>query len=50
LGAKFEKQVILAVKEDKSLIGGVKVAIKGTIIDGSVKRQLHTLQENILKE
>ncbi|MHB8111615.1 MAG: ATP synthase F1 subunit delta [Syntrophorhabdaceae bacterium] len=50
LGTKFEKEVILSVKEDKSLIGGVKVAIKGTIIDGSVKRQLHTLQENILKE
>lgn len=50
LGAKLNKQVSLAVKEDKSLIGGVKVAIKGTIIDGSVKRQLHTLQENILKE
>lgn len=50
LGAKLDKQVTLAVKEDKGLIGGVKVAIKGTIIDGSVKRQLHTLQENILKE
>jgi F-type H+-transporting ATPase subunit delta len=50
LGEKLEKQVTLVVKEDKSLIGGVKVAIKGTIIDGSVKRQLHTLQENILKE
>jgi len=36
--------------EDKSLMGGVKVAVKGTIIDGSVKRQLETLQENILKE
>ena len=50
LGDKLNKQVTLAVQEDKSLIGGVKVAIKGTIIDGSVKRQLHTLQENILKE
>lgn len=50
LGAKLDKQVTLAVKEDKGLIGGVKVAIKGTVIDGSVKRQLHTLQENILKE
>ncbi len=50
LGSMLEKQVILSVKEDKSLIGGVKVSIKGTIIDGSVKRQLHTLQENILKE
>jgi len=50
LGAKLGKEVLLTVREDKSLIGGVRVAIKGTIIDGSVKRQLHTLQENILKE
>jgi F0F1-type ATP synthase delta subunit len=50
LGAKLGKEDLLTVREDKSLIGGVRVAIKGTIIDGSVKRQLHTLQENILKE
>ncbi|HOD75941.1 MAG: ATP synthase F1 subunit delta [Syntrophorhabdaceae bacterium] len=50
LGTRLSKKVTLAVQEDKNLIGGVKVAIKGTIIDGSVKRQLHTLQENILKE
>jgi F-type H+-transporting ATPase subunit delta len=51
LKAKFrKKEVILSTIEDKSLIGGVKVAVKGTIIDGSVKRQLETLKENILKE
>jgi len=50
LGTRLGKEVLLTVREDKSLIGGVKVAIKGTIIDGSVRRQLHTLQENILKE
>ena len=45
-----KKEVLLSTIEDKSLIGGVKVAVKGTIIDGSVKRQLETLKENILKE
>ncbi len=50
LGTKLNKKVSLTALEDKSLIGGVKVMIKGTIIDGSVKRQLQTLQENILKE
>lgn len=45
-----KKEVVLATVEDKSLIGGVKVDVKGTIIDGSVKRQLETLKENILKE
>jgi F-type H+-transporting ATPase subunit delta len=51
LKEKFhKKEVVLSAVEDKSLIGGVKVAVKGTIIDGSVKRQLETLKENILKE
>ncbi|MDD5244027.1 MAG: ATP synthase F1 subunit delta [Syntrophorhabdaceae bacterium] len=47
---KFNKEVTLETLEDKSLIGGVKVVIKGTIIDGSVKKQIETLKENILEE
>lgn len=47
---KFNKEVVLETVEDRSLIGGVKVVIKGTIIDGSVKKQIETLKENILKE
>jgi len=47
---KFKKEVVLETVEDRSLIGGVKVVIKGTIIDGSVKKQIETLKENILKE
>jgi F-type H+-transporting ATPase subunit delta len=47
---KFNKEVVLETLEDKSLIGGVKVVIKGTIIDGSVKKQIETLKENILEE
>jgi F-type H+-transporting ATPase subunit delta len=50
LKKKLRKDVVLQVVEDKSLIGGVKVVVKGTIIDGSVKRQLEVLKENILKE
>jgi len=50
LSAKLKKDVHLTAHEDKGLIGGVKVIIKGTIIDGSVKQQLATLKENILKE
>jgi len=50
LKEKLKKDVILDAIEDKSLIGGVKVSLKGTIIDGSVKRQLETLKENIMKE
>jgi F-type H+-transporting ATPase subunit delta len=50
LKSKLQKDVVLQVIEDKTLIGGVKVIVKGTIIDGSVKQQLETLKENILKE
>ncbi|HVN96143.1 MAG TPA: ATP synthase F1 subunit delta [Syntrophorhabdaceae bacterium] len=50
LSARLRQEVILTCLEDKSLIGGVKVMIRGTIIDGSVKQQLATLKENILKE
>ncbi|HEX2965487.1 MAG TPA: ATP synthase F1 subunit delta [Syntrophorhabdaceae bacterium] len=50
LGAKMKKEVLLTSYEDKTLIGGIKVMIKGTIIDGSVKQQLASLKENILKE
>jgi len=50
LSAKLHKEVMLATHEDKGLIGGVKVVIKGTIIDGSMRKQLQTLKENILKE
>ena len=50
LKEKLHKEVVLSLVEDKSLMGGVKVVIKGTIIDGSAKRQLELLKENILKE
>jgi F-type H+-transporting ATPase subunit delta len=50
LKEKMKKEVVLSMVEDKTLIGGIKVAVKGTIMDGSVKRQLEVLKENILKE
>ncbi|MCX5813575.1 MAG: ATP synthase F1 subunit delta [Proteobacteria bacterium] len=50
LKRKLQKDVVLQIIEDRTLIGGVKVNVKGTIIDGSVKQQLETLKENILKE
>ncbi|HEY3278132.1 MAG TPA: ATP synthase F1 subunit delta [Syntrophorhabdaceae bacterium] len=50
LKEKWQKTVILNPVEDKSLLGGIKINVNGTIIDGSVKRQLETLKENILKE
>jgi F-type H+-transporting ATPase subunit delta len=50
LGVRMSKKVRLDVKEDKELIGGIKVIIGGTMIDGSVKKQLELLNESLMKE
>jgi len=50
LKEKLKQDVVLDPIEDKTLIGGVKVSLRGTIFDGSIKRQLEILKENILKE
>ncbi len=50
LGARLEKRVQLDMREDKSLIGGIKVIVGGLRIDGSVKRQLELLNESMTKE
>jgi F-type H+-transporting ATPase subunit delta len=50
LGTRLNKKVHLSVKEDVDLIGGIKVIIGGTLIDGSVKRQLELLNESMMKE
>jgi F-type H+-transporting ATPase subunit delta len=50
LGARFNKKVQLQIKEDKDLIGGIKVIVGGMRIDGSVRRQLELLNESMMKE
>jgi F-type H+-transporting ATPase subunit delta len=50
LGAKLSKRVQLDMREDKDLIGGIKVIVGGLRIDGSVKRQLELLNESMMKE
>ncbi len=50
LGEKLRKKVLLDVRQDKDLIGGIKVVIGGVRIDGTVKRQLEILNERIMKE
>lgn len=49
LKERFGKDVVLELKEDKSLIGGIKLKVKDLIIDGSIKRQIELLKENLLK-
>jgi len=50
LGERLNKKVQLDIREDRSLIGGMKVVVGGMRIDGSVKRQLELLNESMLKE
>jgi F-type H+-transporting ATPase subunit delta len=50
LGEKLSKKVLLDMKEDRDLIGGIKVIIGGVRIDGTVKRQLEVLNESMMKE
>ena len=42
-----KKEVVLEVKEDPSLIGGIITKIGDVIYDGSIKTQLNILKENI---
>jgi F-type H+-transporting ATPase subunit delta len=50
LGEKLNRKVLLDVKEDRELIGGIKVIIGGLRIDGTVRRQLELLNERMMKE
>lgn len=50
LSEKFGKKVILEVREDKSLIAGLKLVLDGIVMDGTLKRQLEIMRETIMKE
>jgi F-type H+-transporting ATPase subunit delta len=50
LGERLAKRVRLDMRQDRSLIGGIKVIVGGLRIDGSVKRQLEVLNERMMKE
>ena len=50
--AQFFKvnRVVLSYQEDKSLIGGIRVKVGDTVIDGSLSCQLKRLKEKLLEE
>jgi len=50
LARRLDRKVELDMRQDTSLIGGIKVVVGGFRIDGSVKRQLELLNESMLKE
>lgn len=44
---KFRKKLHLYVELDSDLLGGIRMKIENTIIDGSVKRRLSDLKEKL---
>lgn len=50
LTERLKKKVMLTVFEDKSLIAGLKLVLDGTVIDGTIRKQLDIIKETILKE
>ena len=42
-----KKEVVLEIKEDPQLIGGVVTKIGDMVYDGSIRRQLNILKENL---
>ena len=46
---KLNKSVILDVKEDSSIIGGLVAKIGDLVLDGSIKTQLLKIKENLKK-
>jgi len=42
---KLEPEVIV----DPTLIGGIKIEIEGTLIDGSIRQRLHAMKDQLLK-
>lgn len=50
LVSKLNKKVILEDKVDSSLIGGVRVSVGSTVIDGTIRGQLAHLRDLLKKE
>jgi F-type H+-transporting ATPase subunit delta len=49
LAAKLKKKIIPSGEADADLIGGVVLRVDHTVYDGSVKRELEKMKENILR-
>ena len=49
LSARYGKTIEAVFKTDKSLIGGLKFMCNGELIDGTIKRQLERLEQEITK-
>ena len=50
LSAMLNKDVVLEVREDPSIIGGAMVHVGDQIIDGSVRTRLQVLKQRLERE
>ncbi|MCS7280333.1 MAG: ATP synthase F1 subunit delta [Desulfobacterota bacterium] len=50
LKEKIKKEIVLTVIEDKSLIAGIKLVLNGWVLDGTIRKQLDSMKETLLKE
>jgi ATP synthase F1 delta subunit len=49
VGEMIDKKVRLDNRNDKSLIGGVRIFVEGRLIDASVKKRLDHLKESLIE-
>jgi F-type H+-transporting ATPase subunit delta len=49
LGELFQQEIILDTKVEPAVVGGIKVQIGHTIIDGTIRRQLEEMRKSIIK-
>lgn len=45
----LEKKVVLAVKVDKHVLGGMKLEFGDSVVDGTVRTRLDTLKNNLIQ-
>lgn len=50
LEEKYDKNIIMTTKVDKSILGGVFVRVGNDVIDGTVKSKLDELKDKMLKK
>ncbi len=47
LSKKMNKKILLAVKEDKNVLGGIRLSLSNVIYDASIRRKLEEIKERL---
>ena len=50
LEKRFGQPVVIEMKVDRSLLGGVRVRVGNTVLDGSVRGHLQAMRERMLSD